>query len=173
MLQLQSLVKSSLTTKFQQSCVLSSLNKSYKNIFRQSSHQIQTQDYFKLSSTLLSRSFISQPKKSIINFDFVANQKLEEIEDYFQLYEDDLMDLDSNYETSLEQGVLNIKLGEPGQYVINKHSGTKQIWFASTISGPMKFSLDMADSKWKNKKGEAIMDVIERELKQILQKNTK
>ncbi|OUM57161.1 hypothetical protein PIROE2DRAFT_17930 [Piromyces sp. E2] len=53
-----------------------------------------------------------------------------------------------NYDTELSSGVLTIKLGSAGTYVINKQTPNKQIWYSSPISGPMKFFYDPKVKRW-------------------------
>lgn len=40
-----------------------------------------------------------------------------------------------------KEGVLTVKLGEKGTYVINKQTPNRQIWFSSPISGPKRFDM--------------------------------
>ena len=39
----------------------------------------------------------------------------------------------------LQQGVLTVRLGELGTYVINKQTPNRQIWMSSPVSGPMRY----------------------------------
>ena len=52
-----------------------------------------------------------------------------------------------------KSGVLSISMGAKGNYVINKQSPNKQIWWSSpaagvTISGPKRFEYDSNAKKW-------------------------
>lgn len=38
-----------------------------------------------------------------------------------------------------QQGVLTVRLGELGTYVINKQTPNRQIWMSSPVSGPMRY----------------------------------
>jgi frataxin len=40
------------------------------------------------------------------------------------------------------QGVLNIKLGGAGTWVINKQTPNRQLWWSSPMSGPQRYELD-------------------------------
>ena len=39
----------------------------------------------------------------------------------------------------VQQGVLTVRLGELGTYVINKQTPNRQIWMSSPISGPVRY----------------------------------
>eukprot|EP00435_Cladocopium_sp_Y103_P018245 s2705_g4.t1 len=47
-------------------------------------------------------------------------------------------------------GVLTVKLEGGSSFVINKHYGTRQIWYASPVSGALYFNLQ-ADATWRTK----------------------
>ncbi|XP_037077788.1 frataxin, mitochondrial-like [Pollicipes pollicipes] len=49
-------------------------------------------------------------------------------------------------DVELSSGVLTVKLGEAGTYVINKQSPNKQIWLSSPVSGPKRY--DFVDDGW-------------------------
>ncbi|CEM04614.1 unnamed protein product [Vitrella brassicaformis CCMP3155] len=57
--------------------------------------------------------------------------------------------LDSVEELDLQEGVLNIDLGEHGTFVINKHFVTRQIWYSSPISGAHYFEF-ASEPRWKS-----------------------
>jgi frataxin len=38
-----------------------------------------------------------------------------------------------------QQGVLTVKLGQHGTYVINKQTPNRQIWLSSPVSGPFRY----------------------------------
>eukprot|EP00605_Chrysophyceae_sp_TOSAG23-4_P000140 GSChrysophyteH1.ASY1.ANO1.161.1 assembled CDS len=73
----------------------------------------------------------------------LADATLDEIVDRLSVLEDadgideDLLDI------NCAQGVLNIILGEPGTWVINKQTPNRQLWWSSPISGPRRFDLDL------------------------------
>ena len=49
-----------------------------------------------------------------------------------------------NIEAELLNGILEISAG-PGDFVINKHLPTRQLWFSSPISGAARFSYNGSD----------------------------
>lgn len=65
----------------------------------------------------------------------------------------------SEAESSLHEGVLRVAFPE-GEFVLNKHSITKQIWYSSPVIGPAYFeALTVANRRWYSLKLE--MDVFE------------
>lgn len=54
--------------------------------------------------------------------------------------------LDCVDDISLEDGVLTVDILDGGSFVINKHYATKQIWYASPVSGALYFSPQPDDS---------------------------
>lgn len=46
---------------------------------------------------------------------------------------------DPDYEVEYSSGVLTLKLGPHGTYVINKQPPNKQIWLSSPLSGPKRY----------------------------------
>lgn len=44
------------------------------------------------------------------------------------------------------QGVLTLKLGEKGTYVINKQGPNQQLWLSSPVSGPVRY--DCVSGDW-------------------------
>lgn len=52
-------------------------------------------------------------------------------------------------EADLHHGILTLSIPEIGEYVINKHSPTTQIWVSSPISGALHFAYDDIEDQWK------------------------
>ncbi|KAG2485050.1 hypothetical protein HYH03_016148 [Edaphochlamys debaryana] len=44
------------------------------------------------------------------------------------------------------QGVLTVRLGPKGTFVVNKQTPNRQIWLSSPVSGPFRF--DFASGRW-------------------------
>lgn len=57
-------------------------------------------------------------------------------------------------------GVLTIKLPDGGEYVINKHEPSQQIWVSSPYSGAAKFSYNEDEDEWLPKNGRNFRDFI-------------
>ncbi|XP_076327513.1 frataxin [Tachypleus tridentatus] len=52
----------------------------------------------------------------------------------------------SDIDVTLSDGVLTLKLGEHGTYVINKQTPNRQIWLSSPTSGPKRY--DFVNKQW-------------------------
>ncbi|KAI0690694.1 hypothetical protein BC835DRAFT_1280555 [Cytidiella melzeri] len=61
-----------------------------------------------------------------------------------------LLDDEGNpdYEVEYSAGVLTLKLGVHGTYVINKQPPNKQIWLSSPVSGPKRYDYVAKDDQW-------------------------
>lgn len=87
-----------------------------------------------------------------------ADDTLESIQDLFdELLEDGLLvtsttgDDDeeiAEFEASYSSGVLTIKLGHHGTWVLNKQTPNKQIWWSSPVSGPRRYEYDENSDLW-------------------------
>ncbi|KAL0575058.1 Mitochondrial matrix iron chaperone [Marasmius crinis-equi] len=53
-----------------------------------------------------------------------------------------------NYEVEYHSGVLTLKLGDEGTYVINKQPPNKQIWLSSPVSGPKRYDYSEGGNSW-------------------------
>ncbi|KAI0343897.1 Frataxin [Trametopsis cervina] len=61
-----------------------------------------------------------------------------------------ILDEEANpeYEVEYNSGVLTLKLGVHGTYVINKQPPNKQIWLSSPVSGPKRYDYDAQEDNW-------------------------
>eukprot|EP00931_Biecheleriopsis_adriatica_P000339 TRINITY_DN100361_c0_g1_i1.p1 TRINITY_DN100361_c0_g1~~TRINITY_DN100361_c0_g1_i1.p1 ORF type:complete len:197 (-),score=33.32 TRINITY_DN100361_c0_g1_i1:73-618(-) len=64
-------------------------------------------------------------------------------------------DLDCIDDVGLEDGVLTVTLESGQAFVINKHFVTRQIWYASPVSGALYFS-PKGGGCWQNPQGETL-----------------
>lgn len=53
-----------------------------------------------------------------------------------------------DYDVEYSSGVLTLKLGTQGIYVINKQPPNKQIWLSSPFSGPERYDFDAQNDTW-------------------------
>lgn len=68
---------------------------------------------------------------------------------------------------ALQQGVLTVKLGRHGTYVINKQTPNRQIWMSSPVSGPFRY--DCHAGKWVyGRTGQELLQQVQQELQQLL-----
>mmetsp|Transcript_125323 Transcript_125323/g.360019 ORF Transcript_125323/g.360019 Transcript_125323/m.360019 type:complete len:195 (-) Transcript_125323:56-640(-) len=77
-------------------------------------------------------------------------------------------ELDDIDDISLEDGVLSVKLAEGGAFVINKHFATRQIWYASPVSGALYFSAASAGGWVAESRGESLEDVFTADLVKLV-----
>ncbi|KAK3823399.1 MAG: hypothetical protein J3Q66DRAFT_279371 [Benniella sp.] len=52
------------------------------------------------------------------------------------------------YDVEYQSGVLTIKLGDKGTYVINKQPPNKQLWLSSPTTGPKRYDYDANHKTW-------------------------
>jgi frataxin len=68
-------------------------------------------------------------------------------------------------EVDFEGGVLTVELEDGRQYVLNKHSPTKQVWLASPVSGASHYVFDETSALWKNTRGGSdLIALLDREI---------
>ncbi|KAJ2396356.1 Mitochondrial matrix iron chaperone [Coemansia sp. RSA 2559] len=73
-----------------------------------------------------------------------------------------------DFDVEYASGVLTVKLGEHGTYVLNKQPPNKQIWLSSPISGPERFDYDKMHMSWFCRhKNETLGTLLNREISQI------
>lgn len=77
-----------------------------------------------------------------------------------------LADLQAKIETALDAadpevelrgGILTVVLDEGGQFVINKHAPTRQIWVSSPIGGAAHYAWDAAAKVWRSTRSDAVL----------------
>ncbi|GAB5586820.1 Mitochondrial matrix iron chaperone [Umbelopsis nana] len=73
------------------------------------------------------------------------------------------------FDVEYSQGVLTLKLGANGTYVLNKQPPNKQIWLSSPKSGPKRYDYDAQHNKWfYARDNHTIDEVLNTELSEIL-----
>jgi frataxin len=96
----------------------------------------------------------------------VADETMERLTDYFEALGDEI-DL-TGMDVECTQGVLTLKLGQHGTYVINKQPPNKQIWLSSPKSGPKRFDWD--GKRWVYYRDQSTMDdLLNGEISEALQ----
>ena len=97
-------------------------------------------------------------------FHKIADITLDDVSERVEEYIDNL-DLDDT-DIEYSQGVLTVKLGGLGTYVINKQTPNKQIWMSSPVSGPVRY--DYYKGSWIYKRdGHKFHERLENELKSL------
>ena len=90
-------------------------------------------------------------------FESTANETLDSLMDVLDDQLGDTIDVD------LQSGILTLELDAGGQYIINKHAPTRQIWMSSPKSGATHYAY--VDGTWKNTRdGQLLNTVLEAEL---------
>eukprot|EP01027_Heterolobosea_sp_BB2_P008505 GEZU01012616.1.p1 GENE.GEZU01012616.1~~GEZU01012616.1.p1 ORF type:complete len:126 (-),score=29.96 GEZU01012616.1:92-469(-) len=104
----------------------------------------------------------------------LVDETLETLNDAFEslLEEQDSLD-DSDVE--LSHGVLTVKVGHHGTYVINKQTPNRQIWISSPVSGPARFDYDSKVKDWvyPHRNNQTLTNLLETELSKMLNTNFK
>ncbi|KAJ7597276.1 hypothetical protein C8J56DRAFT_314425 [Mycena floridula] len=115
----------------------------------------------------LLRSILSMERYHSLS-DKTMNSLLEELED--------IVDQHGNpsHEVDYHSGVLTLRLGEAGTYVINKQPPNKQIWLSSPFSGPKRFDYSEADDSWRYARdGQSMSSLLDEELGRVLEEPVK
>ncbi|KAH8915838.1 Frataxin, partial [Atractiella rhizophila] len=74
-----------------------------------------------------------------------------------------------DWEVEYSSGVLTLKLGSQGTYVINKQPPNKEIWLSSPVSGPKRYSYDAKEQTWFYPRDESTMKgLLEKELTDVV-----
>lgn len=72
-------------------------------------------------------------------------------------------------EVEFEGGILTLAPAGGGQYVLNKHAPTRQLWLSSPLSGAWHFAWDEGAAVWRSTRGaETLVEILERDLGQSL-----
>jgi frataxin len=76
--------------------------------------------------------------------------------------------LDTNFDCTYHEGILSVKLGKLGTYVLNKQTPNRQIWFSSPMSGPKRYNFDSPTETWKNTRdGHELRQFLSEELSKL------
>ncbi|KAB7501522.1 Frataxin, mitochondrial, partial [Armadillidium nasatum] len=118
-----------------------------------------------------------------LEYEHISNEALENLTEKLEfLLEDDnapsecditfsfLKQCAYSVNITFQSGVLTLKLGKHGTYVINKQSPNKQIWLSSPLSGPKRY--DFIENDWIYKHDKSfLLDLLSQELSTIFNKN--
>lgn len=95
----------------------------------------------------------------------------DEILDYIQEKVDEVgegLDIEG-FDIDHAEGVLTIRLGSSGTYVINKQTPNRQIWLSSPVSGPARFDWDAKNHCWVYRRTKSeMLRLLEKELNDLL-----
>ncbi|EFJ48187.1 mitochondrial matrix protein frataxin [Volvox carteri f. nagariensis] len=91
----------------------------------------------------------------------VSNETLDALVEKLEAYVED-KDVEGG-DVEYSQGVLTVKLGKYGTFVINKQTPNRQIWLSSPVSGPFRF--DYVNGRWNyNRDGRDLVRQLEQEI---------
>jgi frataxin len=80
-----------------------------------------------------------------------------------------LEDAVAGFDLTFAMGVLTLRLGAKGTYVLNKQAPNRQIWWSSPVSGPRRYGWDAQASQWVNTRdGHGMLGALQAELTQLL-----
>ncbi|KAL5037647.1 Mitochondrial matrix iron chaperone [Batrachochytrium dendrobatidis] len=97
-----------------------------------------------------------------------ANVYLNSLLEYLEELGDSI-DMDG-FDVVYSSGVLTLKLGDHGIFVINKQPPNKQVWLSSPVSGPKRYDYEAKTGKWIYARDQhSLEEVINEELSNMLQ----
>ncbi|GLJ11885.1 hypothetical protein SUGI_0179270 [Cryptomeria japonica] len=100
-------------------------------------------------------------------FHKLADDTLHSLQEKLEDYGDDIQ-IDG-FDMDYASGVLTVKLGNLGTYVINKQTPNRQIWLSSPVSGPARFDWDRENEAWLYRRTKAnMLELLESELSSLL-----
>ncbi|KAF9270451.1 Frataxin [Marasmius fiardii PR-910] len=83
---------------------------------------------------------------SIADYDRLSDEVMDTLVEDLETLLDEYGNPD--FEVEYHSGVLTLKLGGQGTYVINKQPPNKQIWLSSPISGPKRYDYSQQEDTW-------------------------
>ena len=83
-----------------------------------------------------------------VAFEGISEATLEYLCEYLDECVETYPEIAARFDIVLSQGVLTVKCGSFGTFVINKQGPNKQIWLSSPFSGPKRYDWDEEESQW-------------------------
>lgn len=100
-------------------------------------------------------------------FHSLANDTLDTLQEKIEAYGEDL-DVDG-FDLDYSDGVMTVRLGDKGTYVLNKQTPNRQLWLSSPVSGPARFDWNMSENLWIYRRTKAeLISLLEEELSELL-----
>ncbi len=75
--------------------------------------------------------------------------------------QDALIELESN------KDMVSVALDDGRQFIISKHTASRQVWLSSPVSGGLHFRYDESHNDWRLPSGESLEPLLMAELKQL------
>ncbi|KAK4057365.1 Mitochondrial matrix iron chaperone [Microbotryomycetes sp. JL221] len=105
-------------------------------------------------------------------YQIVSDKTMERLSEYLEQLLEDTDGLDNGYDVEYSSGVLTLKLGDKGTYVVNKQPPNKQIWLSSPTSGPKRYDYDTNHDVWfYHRDGSRLRDLLTNELRMALSRD--
>ncbi|KAJ3261337.1 hypothetical protein HK103_005945 [Boothiomyces macroporosus] len=121
---------------------------------------------------LTTRRFRFNSTLTDIEYHKHADRYLDNLVEYLEEFGDQTTV--DGYDVLYSSGVMTLKLGAKGTYVLNKQPPNKQIWLSSPISGPKRFDLNGLKTKWiYSRTGISLNSLLDDELTQLLESKIK
>lgn len=99
-------------------------------------------------------------------FEDLAEETLERLFDALDAAVGDDADVD------FDSGILTIELEDGRQYVINKHTASKEIWVSSPVSGAAHYAFNLEAGTWiSTRGGDVLSQTLSAEFGKITGKN--
>ncbi|KAL3698951.1 hypothetical protein R1sor_016973 [Riccia sorocarpa] len=100
-------------------------------------------------------------------FHELADDILHQLQEKIEILGEDL-NVDG-FDSDYSSGVLTIRLGQLGTYVINKQTPNRQIWLSSPVSGPGRYDWVESEKGWVYRRTKAeLVSLLEKEFSQLL-----
>lgn len=97
-------------------------------------------------------------------FTLLADAMLNRLVDLMEAYDED-----GQLETELADGVLSIVLPSGRQFMVNRHTPTRQLWLSSPLSGGLHFDYNEADKLWELADGRRLDTLLKAEVETLLE----
>lgn len=99
-------------------------------------------------------------------FHVVADAALDRLQERLEVFIEDMDVAGGDVEYS--SGVLTVKLGRHGTYVINKQTPNRQIWLSSPASGPFRYDY-CGSGRWVySRDGREMHEQLQEEMERLL-----
>jgi len=98
-------------------------------------------------ATITNKDAVGKSLLDETTYNEISDKFLEDLQEKLQTLEQAGID---DFDIEYGHGVLTLRLGAKGTYVLNKQAPNKQIWWSSPISGPKRFNLDTTTGAWVN-----------------------
>ncbi|CAB0007557.1 unnamed protein product [Nesidiocoris tenuis] len=149
------------------------LGRLFYNVSRQSGRQLvccrrQSQRTRIAAQTLNFSSSNTDQDLGSVEFEKICSSTLESLHEFFEILVEENAELKGG-DVTYGDGVLTVKLGSHGTYVINRQSPNRQIWLSSPKSGPKRYDFEKRINGWIYKRDNVCLhELLRSEMAEIL-----